>query len=196
MQVSLDALIAGAIAGKVVSFPTDTLPALAVIPKLGTSIFDIKKRSYQKPLILMAANTSQLWDYIIGSNDELEIWQEMTQKYLPGALTLVLPASEKVPACMNPLNPQTIGIRVPNSAIARKILAETGPLATTSANLSGQPPLMSTIEINKQFPNVLTLATTEFVDEEVNIGIPSTVIEWNDHKWAILRQGSVKIDLK
>ncbi|MEM7555829.1 MAG: L-threonylcarbamoyladenylate synthase [Cyanobacteria bacterium P01_A01_bin.84] len=192
MLVSLDNLVSGAIAGKVVSFPTDTVPALAALPELGASIFATKQRPPQKPLILMAANISQLWNYVVSSPDEFEIWQQVAQKYLPGALTLVLPASEKVPVNMNPVNTKTIGIRVPNSAIAKSILAQTGPLATTSANLSGQPPLMSMVEIDTLFPDVLTLATAELIDEEVNTGVPSTVIKWNGNEWDILRQGAVK----
>lgn len=59
---------------------------------------------------------------------------------MAGALTLVLPASDKVPRVMNPQDPTTIGIRVPNHPIARAILAQTGPMATTSVNVSGKPP--------------------------------------------------------
>ncbi len=67
-------------------------------------------------------------------------------------MTLVLPASTQVPKVMNPNNPTTIGIRVPKNAIARTILMQTGPLASTSANFSGQPPLQTIAEIEAQFP--------------------------------------------
>ncbi|MBD2613185.1 L-threonylcarbamoyladenylate synthase [Nostoc punctiforme FACHB-252] len=193
-QVSLEKLIAGARAGLLVSFPTDTVPALAAIPEKAGLIFAAKQRSQDKPLILMAASAEDLWPYVKGSDEEYKIWQELTDKYWPGGLTLVLPASQRLPKEMNPSDPTTIGIRVPNSAIAQTILAQTGPLATTSANFSGQPPLQTIAEITVQFPDVLTLATTEFQDEILGVGIPSTVAKWTGINWQILRQGAINLD--
>ncbi|MFN6536484.1 MAG: L-threonylcarbamoyladenylate synthase [Nostoc sp. EkiNYC01] len=194
-QVSLEKLIAGARAGLLVSFPTDTVPALATIPEKAGLIFAAKQRSQDKPLILMAASAEDLWPYVKASENEYKIWQELTDKYWPGAITLVLPASQRLPKVMNPIDPATIGIRVPNSAIAQTILAQTGPLATTSANFSGQPPLQTIAEIAAQFPNVLTLTTTECQDEILGVGVPSTVAKWTGMNWQILRQGAIKLDL-
>ena len=154
-------LVAGARSGKLVSFPTDTVPALAVRPDCSELIFAAKQRSQEKPLILMGASPQSLWSFVSGSDAELKIWQQVAQQYWPGALTLVLPASAKVPAAMNPADPTTIGVRVPNSSIAIAILSQTGPLATTSANRSGEPPLQTIAEIEAQFPDVLTLQPTE-----------------------------------
>lgn len=192
-QVSLDALIAGVKAGKIVSFPTDTIPALASLPAYAELIFATKKRALDKPLILMAAKAEDLWLYVKGSAEEMQIWQEVAKKYWPGALTLVLPAkSERFVAQMNPLEPTTIGVRVPNSVLAQQILAKTGPLATTSANLSGEPPLLSAEAIEAKFPEVLVLYSEAFVSE-VATGEASTVAKWVCSGWQILRQGAVKI---
>jgi L-threonylcarbamoyladenylate synthase len=194
-QVSIFDLILKARGGKLVSFPTDTVPALAAIPEQAGLIFEAKQRSQDKPLILMAASAAELWDYVTGSAYECEIWQSVAEKYWAGGLTLVLPASPRVPALMNPKDPTTIGIRVPNSAIALQILGQTGPLATTSANLSGQPALQTMAEIEAQFPDVLTLSPTEFPFEVPGIGIPSTVAKWTGINWQILRQGAVELKL-
>jgi L-threonylcarbamoyladenylate synthase len=194
-QVSLTNLIAGARAGLLVSFPTDTVPALAATPEKAALIFAAKQRSQDKPLILMAASAEDLWLYVKGSEHEYKVWQELAGQYWPGGLTLVLPASERLPKVMNPIDPTTIGIRVPNSAIAQTILAQTGPLATTSANFSGQPPLQTIAEIETQFPQVLTLATTECQGETVAMGIPSTVAKWTGINWQILRQGAIELDI-
>ncbi|MBW4607266.1 MAG: L-threonylcarbamoyladenylate synthase [Hassallia sp. WJT32-NPBG1] len=194
-QVSLVDLIAGAGAGFLVSFPTDTVPALAALPEKAELIFAAKQRSQDKPLILMAADAEDLWSYVVGSDEEYKIWRSVMKKYLPGALTLVLPASGCVPKTMNPTDSMTIGIRVPKSAIAQTILAQTGPLATTSANLSGQAPLQTMAEIAAQFPDVLTLAQTECQGETPGIGVPSTVAKWTGINWQILRQGAVKLEL-
>ena len=193
-QVSLVDLIAGAGAGFLVSFPTDTVPALAALPEKAELIFAAKQRSQDKPLILMAADAEDLWSYVVGSDEEYKIWREIMEKYLPGALTLVLPASGCVPKTMNPTDSMTIGIRVPKSAIAQSILAQTGPLATTSANVSGQAPLQTMPEIAAQFPDVLTLAQTECQGETPGIGVPSTVAKWTGINWQILRQGAVKLE--
>ncbi|WP_414549079.1 L-threonylcarbamoyladenylate synthase [Anabaena sp. CCY 0017] len=191
--VSLVDLIAGARAGLLVSFPTDTVPALAALPEQAPLIFEAKQRSQDKPLILMGGSAEDLWPYVQGSENELQIWQEVAHRHWPGALTLVLPASYKVPKQMNPNNPSTIGIRVPQSAIAQTILAQTGPLATTSANFSGQQPLQSLAKISQQFPEVLTLEPTEFNGEISGIGVPSTVSKWTGTNWEILRQGTVRL---
>ena len=195
-QVSLEALVTGVLAGKLVSFPTDTVPALAAIPDSAKLIFTAKQRSLNKPLILMAASASELWDYVIGNKHEYEIWQEVMQKYWPGALTLVLPASKQVPESLNPSDPSTIGIRVPDSEIARKILAKTGPLATTSANLSGQPALRTMAEIAAKFPDVLALLTQKSsIESDLKDSLPSTVAKWSGNTWQILRQGSVILEV-
>ncbi|MBD2308016.1 L-threonylcarbamoyladenylate synthase [Chroococcidiopsis sp. FACHB-1243] len=190
-QVSIADLIAGVRAGCVVSFPTDTVPALAALPERADLIFATKQRSQDKPLILMGAKAEDLWDYVMGTEAEWRVWQQVAAQYWAGALTLVLPASDRVPKAMNPTDPTTIGVRVPQSAIVREILAQTGPLATTSANLSGQPPLETLTEIAAQFPDVLTLQ----ISDVSGIGVPSTVAKWMGSGWVILRQGAVVLKI-
>lgn len=188
--VSSSELIEAAIACKVVSFPTDTVPALAVSPSQSQLIFALKQREATKPLILMAGEIAELWEYVEGTPTERNIWKTMANQYLPGALTLVLPSSKKVPSAMNPMNPESIGIRVPNHPIAREILQKTGALATTSANLSGQETLTDMTKIAQQFPSVYTLNC--FIKNENKT--PSTVIKWVDNDWKTLRQGIIKIN--
>lgn len=205
-QVSLSEFVAAVGSGQQVgSFPTDTVPALAARPDRAELIFETKQRSLDKPLILMAASVSELWTYVKGSSTERQMWQQVAERYLPGALTFVLPASDRVPAAMNPKDPSTIGVRVPNHAIAQAILRETGPLATTSANLSGQPALQTMAEIEAQFPQVLTLLPSEFKAVSppqplqtgaivMASGTPSTVIRWTGTGWEVLRQGAVVVE--
>ena len=191
-QVTLDALVAGAISGKIVSFPTDTVPALATRPDRSELIFIAKQRSQDKPLILMGDNSQELLSFCQGTPEEIAVWQQVAQTYWPGALTLVLPASDLVPRAMNPQDPTTIGLRIPNHPIARQILAQTGPLATTSANRSGRQPLLKEAEIAAEFPEVLTLASTQ---SQPASGLPSTVAKWTLDGWEILRLGAVKFPL-
>ncbi len=188
-QVSIDRLIIAAKSGNLVSFPTDTVPALATLPASAELIFAAKQRSQTKPLILMVGDIADLWQFTTGTDREIEIWRSVADRYLPGALTLVLPASDLIPSVMNPLRNHTIGLRVPNCDVARLILNQTGALATTSANLSGEPPLLTMTEISNHFPQVSALDSDLTTS---SIGQPSTVIEWSSNGWKILRQGAVE----
>ncbi|MBR8830865.1 MAG: putative threonylcarbamoyl-AMP synthase [Chroococcopsis gigantea SAG 12.99] len=188
--VSISQLIDAAKSGQLVSFPTDTVPALATLPSCSELIFSAKQRQQDKPLILMGAGPQDLWPYVVGTTAEFTIWKDIIAQHWPGQLTLVLPASELVPRAMNPLDPHTIGIRVPAASIAREILAHTGPLATTSANLSGQPPLVSPQEIDRTFANTQVL---NWCDSFTASGQPSTVAKWMGDNWQIIRQGGITI---
>jgi L-threonylcarbamoyladenylate synthase len=201
-QLSLPDLITAARSGQcLISFPTDTVPALACRPDAAGLIYAAKRRSESKPLILMAASAADLWDYVTGSEVERSVWQQVTAQYWPGALTLVLPASQRIPSAMNPSDPSSIGLRVPNHLIARQILSLTGPLATTSVNRSGEPALLELSQINSQFPEVLTLSEAGLADLEQELGHqtfsgsgkPSTVAKWTAGGWEILRQGEIQL---
>uniref|UniRef100_A0A832H2W8 L-threonylcarbamoyladenylate synthase n=1 Tax=Oscillatoriales cyanobacterium SpSt-402 TaxID=2282168 RepID=A0A832H2W8_9CYAN len=202
-HVSLNDLVVGVRSGdRLTSFPTDTVPALASHPDRADLIFAAKQRSLDKPLILMAATIDDLWEYVVGSLEERAVWEQTAKRYLPGALTLVLPASDRVPSALNPTDPTTIGVRVPNHALARAILTQTGPLATTSANRSGEPPLQTMNEIEAQFPDVLTLEPTEMIalqaatltQPQSPSGVPSTVVRWTGAGWNVLRQGAITLE--
>jgi L-threonylcarbamoyladenylate synthase len=204
-QVSLAELVAAIRQGdRLISFPTDTVTALAARPDCSGLIFAAKQRSQTKPLILLGADIDDLWQFVQGSKEEMQIWRRVAQQHLPGALTLVLPASDRLPSVVNPTDPTTVGIRVPNHAIARHILAQTAPLATTSLNRSGEPPLQAIDEINAQFPMVLTLSPAELealeqalmplTENLQNPGLPSTVAKWTGASWQILRQGEVWLE--
>lgn len=188
--VTLDELIAGAISGQLVSFPTDTVPALAARPDRAALIFEAKQRQVSKALILMGASAEDLWQYVSGSDRELALWQQVARTFWPGPLTLVLPASDRLPSPVNPTDPTTIGVRVPNCAMACQILSQTSPLATTSANRSGEPPLSTLSKIAAEFPEVLTLNPAEAI-EQVGAGVPSTVAKWTGNGWKILRAGMI-----
>ncbi|XLQ10961.1 MAG: L-threonylcarbamoyladenylate synthase [cyanobacterium endosymbiont of Epithemia adnata isolate EadnSB Bon19] len=196
-KVRQSQLIKVAKIGQVISFPTDTVPALGVLPERASLIFSLKKRSPDKPLILMGASPEDFRQYIKGTFQELDIWQQTAQRYWPGSLTLVLPASPLVTATINPTNSGNIGLRIPNHKTAQEILAKTGCLATTSSNLSGNPPLETMKAIAATFPDVYTLDDSDLTSKEKYVsGIPSTVAKWTEKGWIILRQGNVSLEEK
>ena len=137
--------------GKPVIFQTDTLPAIACMPEYSNIIYKIKKRDKNKPLILMGSQVKQVLDYV--DNDARDDFQKVAEKFWPGALTLV------IPICRNKnLNfisdKNTLGIRIPNSLTARSLILETGPLATSSANISGINTSFNAEEVSNDLPEV------------------------------------------
>jgi len=187
--VSLISLVASARSGKLVSFPTDTVPALAVRPDRSADIFTLKQRSLDKPLILMAASWQEFLPFLDIDHPDLETWQQTAQKYFAGAVTLVLPASDR--GCLLNQGFTTLGVRIPDSKIAIAILQQTGAMLTTSANKSNEPPLRKMIEINDAFPSVMTLGEAIDINERSGSGLPSTVVEWTKTGWVVRRQGAV-----
>ncbi len=178
--------------GGVISFPTDTVPALATLPAQGEQIFNLKQRQPDKPLILLGAAWENFAPYVAGTATERQQWEAIARQYWPGPLTLVLPATDQVPTTMNPQNPGTIGIRIPNQAFALALLRHSQPLATTSANRSGQPPLTRFGDIQATFPTVAVPSAVDFPPEQAwGTGQPSTVAQWTGAGWQILRQGSI-----
>jgi L-threonylcarbamoyladenylate synthase len=193
-QVSIPELVAAARAGQLIGFPTDTVPAIATIPEAAASIYTAKQRETAKPLILMAATAEALWPFVQGNAGARAAWEGIAARYWPGALTLVLPKGDLVPTSVNPENPAMIGIRVPNWSLALEILEQTGPLATTSLNRSGQPPLEDLDEIAQEFPFLETPLASVWQLPPKEDRLPSTVVQWHDRGWLILRQGFVKLD--
>ncbi len=188
--VSLAALIAGARSGKLVSFPTDTVPALAVRPDRSIDVFTLKQRSPDKPLILMASSWQEFLPFINTHHPALEIWKQTAQKYFAGAVTLILPASDRGAKLNQGFT--TLGIRIPDSKIAIAILQQTGAMLTTSANKSNEPPLRKMLEISTTFPNVWILGDAIDITEASGSGSPSTVVEWHQQGWLVRRQGLIK----
>jgi L-threonylcarbamoyladenylate synthase len=188
--------------GAIGSFPTDTVPALTTLPDFADRIYQIKSRSAEKPLILMAGDCDDLWPYVDLSDAAAVLqWRSMMDRYFPGALTLVLPKSDRPELLkMNPTASNTIGVRIPNHALARQLLRETGPLATTSVNRSGEPALLTIADIRSQFPELYTLSDSTLQSQTENpdlpsIGTPSTVIQWTGMGWKLLRQGAVNVQV-
>jgi len=187
-------LITAVARGAVVSFPTDTVAAFAAQPEAADRIFKLKQRQPDKPLILMGGDAAQLWPYVAGTKAELASWQAIARQYWPGALTLVLPSSDRVPVGLNPTANGTIGIRVPNCDWTRDLLRDTGSLATTSANRSGEEPFSDPEAIAAAFPEVYVLDERgQAPTEQSRSGTPSTVVRWLDGRWQVLRQGEITL---
>ena len=172
--------------GEAAIFPTDTLPALASLPEQAGQLWALKQRPQHKPVILMAASGPELWRWL--EVDPLPAWLKLADRYWPGALTLVLPAASRL---VEPLHPggNSIGVRVPACEQALALLQLSGPLATTSANRSGEAPCLSPEEAAQRFPQVPQLGPVPWPQPS---GEASTVLRWLESgSWEVLRQGAV-----
>ena len=174
--------------GLPIIFPTDTLPAIGCLPKFSNIIYDFKKRDKNKPLILMGSEHKDLIDYVHESAKE--DYENLASKYWPGALTIVIPASAKQTAHLTS-NDQTIGLRIPNSNIAQSLLRETGPLLTSSANISGFKGSITAEGIALDFPSVKILGPIPW---DKSSGKASTIIFWKKSRdWRLIREGEVLV---
>ena len=174
--------------GSLALFPTDTLPAICSFPRYSEKIWKIKKRSLNKPLILMGGCLDDLFEFV--QPCAIEDAVKMAKIHWPGALTMILPTTGNLYKYLN-FNSNSIGFRVPRLGIARDLLMKSGPLATTSANISGKPPVKDAIEASNQFPGIPLLGPVPWPNSS---GIASTIVEWKEGKWNVKRTGSIFLD--
>ena len=174
--------------GLPIIFPTDTLPAIGCLPKFSNIIYEFKKRDRDKPLILMGSEHKHLIDYVHESAKE--DYENLASKYWPGALTIVIPASEKQTVNVTS-NDLTIGLRIPNSYMAQSLLKETGPLLTSIANISGFKGSITVEGIALDFPSLKILSPIPW---KKSSGKASTIIFWKKSgDWRLIREGEVLV---
>jgi len=177
-------------AGEVGAFPTDTLPALAVSTAAAAALWQLKQRPARKPLILLGADGASLLALL--GMEAPPAWGAMAARGWPGALTLVLPARGPLAEALNP-GGGSLGLRVPACGRTRALLRLSGPLASSSANLSGQPPCTSPEALAAAFPGLALLGPLPWPRGS---GLASTVLAWQagnpTDPWRLLRQGAVE----
>ena len=174
--------------GLPIIFPTDTLPAIGCLPKFSNSIYEFKKRDRDKPLILMGSEHKQLINYVHDSAKE--DYEKIASEYWPGALTIVIPSSEKERVTVTSKD-LTLGLRIPNSYMAQSLIRETGPLLTSSANISGFSGSITAEGIALDFPSVAILGPVPW---KKSSGKASTIISWTKSgDWRLIREGEVLV---
>lgn len=185
----LDKLTKEDLIGKVICFPTDTVYGVGCI--LGDNealekIYELKNRDLSKPLAILVPNSNSIVPFI---NDSPKIADELMNKYWPGALTIIFNKKEGVCDDFTKGLP-TIGFRMPNSKVALTVLEKFGPLATTSVNISNNPPLNSLEEIKKYFGDKIDFIIE---DKEIISKVSSTIVDVTKEVLVILRQGDIKL---
>ncbi len=184
MPVELTELVAALDRGDVVVIPTDTVYGLAArfdSTEAVRRIFEIKQRPPDKPLPVLASTMSDLSAVAMFG----PLASELAASFWPGPLTLVLPRAEGFDADLGAGERDTVGVRVPEHRLTRRLLGECGPLAVTSANRSGQPPATDAHSAAAEFPELLTL------DGGPGAGQPSTVVSLVGRP-TVLRPGALE----
>ena len=166
--------------------PTDTVPGLAIAPRQADDIWRLKRRPADKPLILMGASVEALLRHAQAPcRDDA---RRLAERHWPGALTLVVPAHGEVLQALNP-GGTCLGLRIPDCELSRELLQRTGPLATSSANPSGDPAATTPEQAALYFPELPQLGPQPWPPLS---GQASTVITWiSSGRWNVLRRGAV-----
>ena len=174
--------------GKPIIFQTDTLPAIGCMPKYYEMIYKVKRRDKKKALILMGSQIQQVLDYV--DNEAKDDFQKVARKFWPGPLTLIIPI-KKNKSLKFISSENTLGIRIPNSFTARSLLLKTGPLATSSANISGLKTSFDAESVSNDLPEVDLLGPIPWRECS---GLGSTIISWaKDGRWRLIREGEIPI---
>ena len=171
---------------RTIIFPTDTVYGLgaAAFSQRGINyLYEIKGRSQEKAIAILIGNLDQLPAIVMDLPPSAE---KLTRKFWPGALTLVVNKNPDLPENLSPL--PTIGIRMPRHEFALLLLRLCGPLATTSANLSGKPEGKSVIDVMDQLGDRSDLILD---GGSPSGGIPSTVVDCTSSPIKILRKGTI-----
>ena len=177
------------IKNKIIAFPTDTVFGVgALIDDLEAidKIYELKHRDYLKPLAILASSIDDIIPYVKEVTEDVK---EIMNKYWPGALTIIFNKNENVSDKIT-AGFKTIAFRIPNCKISLDILKQTGPLATTSVNISGNIPLNDYQEINKYFGDNIDFIVSENVSSS---NISSTIIDVTSNEIKIIRQGQIKL---
>lgn len=181
-KVTLTELLTKDITNKVICFPTDTVYGVGakVSDKVAIDkIYEMKKRDYSKPLAILTPNKF-IDKYVVKISSEA---RNLMDEGWPGALTLIFKKSNIInDAITNGLD--TIAFRMPDSKIALAILNHFGPLATTSVNISGMPPLNDIETIEKQFSEYIDYLV---IDKEEIKGMPSKIIDVSTDSIKVIR---------
>lgn len=175
--------------GGIVAFPTDTVYGIGVgafDPVNIAKLFSVKNRDANKPIAVLLSDVSQL---SLVCTDIPPYAIQLGNKFWPGALTLVMSREPSVPEILSPL--PTLGVRIPNHQFARSLIRACGPLAVTSANISGEKSATSAEEILEQLGDQIDL----IIDGGISRGgIPSTVVDCTGEIYKILRLGAITTD--
>jgi L-threonylcarbamoyladenylate synthase len=169
-----------------VAFPTDTVygvGAMVFRPEAVQRLYTIKGRPPDRAIAVLVGRVSDLPTV---AQDLTPAASLLARRFWPGCLTLVVPKHADLPAAVS--GGPTVGVRLPDHALARGLLEHTGPLAVTSANRSGERNPLTAEDVLEQLGGRIEL----LIDGgRVPGGVPSTVVDCTAPAPVVLREGPI-----
>lgn len=172
----------------VVVLPTETVYGIGtnfLSDKGLNKLYELKNRPINKPISVLISNKEMINK--VAKNITERQWKVIS-KFFPGPLTIVLDKQDYLSDILTAgLN--TIGVRMPDNEIALKLIELVGvPLATSSANISGEPAFTNLSSIQEVFKDKIDY----YIDGgNSKIGVASTVVRVTDDDVIILREGTI-----
>lgn len=177
--------------GGIVAFPTDTIYGLGASPLIEAAVrrvYQVKKRSLKMAFPLLLADVSQIREVAV---EVPPVAWLLADKFLPGALTLVLRKSDSISDIVT-AGEQTVAIRVPAHPVPVALSQGLGaPVLGTSANVSGQPSTMAADDVTAQFGGQLDLVID---GGRAPGGRESTIVDVSGETPTVLRLGAIALD--
>lgn len=175
--------------GKVVGMPTDTFYGLAADPlnlHAVDLIYDVKSRSRHKPLSLLIESVEQA-EYL--ARPLPDVFYEITRKYWPGPLTIIVKASSRLPLKVT-ANTGNVALRLPGARIPVEVIRAAGvPITATSANISGASECTTAEGVRQQLGKSIELIVDGGTSPRE---IASTIIDMSSpERCTILRHGAI-----
>jgi L-threonylcarbamoyladenylate synthase len=178
--------------GDIVSFPTDTVYALAASITQGTALgrlYEAKGRPESKPIPVLLSSAAELEQVTTGLDPAMS---RFVDRFWPGQLTVVMPARPDLPREVTATSASgscTVAVRVPNHSLALRIIeCVGGAVAATSANVSGRAPSLTAADVRQQLGSRVRLILD---GGRVPGGIASTIVEIGPAGPVVLRQGGI-----
>lgn len=176
--------------GGIVAFPTETVYGIGADifnEKAVQKIFKVKGRNFNKPL---SAHISDIKMVDMVSDIIPDIFYELANIFLPGALTLIIKAKSNIPSIVT-AETETIAIRFPSNQVCKSFIDTVGfPLAATSANISGNSSAINPAEVKSELDGKINAIID---DGECVLKLESTVISLVG-KPTVIRIGAISIN--
>src|SRR5579859_8097731 len=176
--------------GHVTGMPTDTFYGLAADPlnlHAVDLIYEVKTRSRHKPLSLLIESVEQA-EYL--ARPLPDAFYEITRKYWPGPLTIIVKASSKLPLKVT-ANTGNVALRVPDAPIPVAIIREIGfPITATSANLLRSDECTTAECVRDQLGERISMIVNGGPSKR---DVPSTIVDLSGDptQWQIIREGAI-----
>ncbi|MFI3594608.1 L-threonylcarbamoyladenylate synthase [Streptococcus uberis] len=175
--------------GGALVLPTETVYGIfakALDETAVNHVYQLKKRPRDKAMNLNVADYQTILEF---SKEQPSYLKDLFEAFLPGPLTIILKANDKVPAWINS-GKSTVGFRLPNHPLTADLIKKTGPLIGPSANISGN-------ESGKEYASIMAAFDHEvagYEDDQAITGQDSTIVDLSGEKAKILRQGALTAD--